>query len=48
LHPGDARFERAATRLRKRQQRAADRARARFFKVWKRLDRKKLRRWLKP
>jgi CHAD domain-containing protein len=45
LHQGDPVFERAAARLKKRQQRAADRSRARFFKVWKRLDRKKLRRW---
>jgi CHAD domain-containing protein len=45
LHGGDAPFCRAVARLMKRQSRAADRSRRRFFKVWDRLDRKKHRRW---
>lgn len=44
----DIPFQRAADRLLKHQQRAADRSRKRFFKVWDKLDRKKVRRWLKP
>lgn len=44
----DAPFNLAADRLLKHQLRAADRSRTRFFKRWKKFDRKKLRRWLKP
>lgn len=46
-HDQDVPFRRAADRLLKNQQRVADRSRKRFFKVWDKLDRKKVRRWLK-
>jgi CHAD domain-containing protein len=39
--------ERAGALLEEQRQRARA-ARARFFKIWARLDRKKLRRWMKP
>lgn len=48
LQLGDTRFRRAAERLMKQQAKSAKRSRARFFTVWKRLDRKKRRRWLTP
>ncbi len=42
-----AMVERAATMIEDQRQRARA-ARARFFKIWNGLDRKKLRRWMKP
>jgi CHAD domain-containing protein len=47
-HPNDAPFKLAAHRLYKQQLRLADRSRERFFKTWDKLDRRTLRRWLKP
>jgi CHAD domain-containing protein len=38
---------RAARRLIEIQRRAGEKARDRFFKIWKRLDHKKIRRWMK-
>jgi CHAD domain-containing protein len=46
--PHDGPFNLAAGRLLERQEHAARTARAQFFEVWDRLDRKKLVRWLKP
>jgi CHAD domain-containing protein len=47
-HPSDGPFQFTAGRLAERQDQAARDSRARFFKVWNRLDRKKNLRWLKP
>ncbi len=44
-HPNDGPFNFAAGRLLERQDIAARAARAKFFKVWDQLDRKKVRRW---
>jgi CHAD domain-containing protein len=46
-HPDDAEFSRAANRLLETEGDAAHSARAGFFKVWDKLDRKKVRRWMK-
>jgi CHAD domain-containing protein len=46
-HPDDAPFSLAAGRLLEREEEAARDARADFFKVWDRLDRKKYVRWMK-
>ena len=43
---GDEAFEDAAKRLGKRLEKSAQKSRARFFKAWRKFDRKKLRRWL--
>jgi CHAD domain-containing protein len=45
--PAAGPFHLAAGRLLERQEIAAREARARFFKVWRKLDRKKNRRWMK-
>jgi CHAD domain-containing protein len=45
--PHDGPFNLAAGRLLERQEHAARAARAQFFEVWDRLDRKKMVRWLK-
>jgi CHAD domain-containing protein len=45
--PQDAEFARAARKLLENQDEAALAARERFFQVWDKLDRKKLRRWMK-
>lgn len=47
-HPALGPFNFAAGRLLEQERHAADASRARFFEVWDDLDRKKLRRWLKP
>ncbi|WP_406695262.1 CHAD domain-containing protein [Singulisphaera sp. Ch08] len=46
LHRDDIPLKLAAHRLFKRQIRQADQSRERFFKAWRKLDRKKFRRWL--
>jgi CHAD domain-containing protein len=46
--PHDPPFQDAAKRLRRRLRKAAAKSRNRFFKAWRKLDRKALRRWLKP
>ena len=46
-HPDDPAFAQAADRLLDTQREAARVARASFFKIWRKLDRKKQRRWLK-
>ncbi len=46
-HRDDSRFAEAAGRLLKAEQAAARAARASFFVVWDKLDRKKVRRWMK-
>ncbi len=46
-HPDDSEFARVARNLLEAQQDAAKAARRRFFQVWDKLDRKKLRRWMK-
>jgi CHAD domain-containing protein len=46
-HPDDGPFNLAAGRLLERQAIAAEQARALFFKVWDKLDRRACRRWLK-
>ncbi len=46
-HVDDAQFAEAAGRLLKAEQAAARAARAAFFTVWDKLDRKKVRRWMK-
>jgi CHAD domain-containing protein len=45
--PNDGPFNLAAGRLLERQEHAATEARARFFEVWEKLDRKKVVRWFK-
>lgn len=47
-HPDDGPFNLAAGRLLERQESAAEEARARFFGIWDKLDRKKVRRWFHP
>jgi CHAD domain-containing protein len=46
--PDDLAFRRSALALRERLERASEDARGRFEGVWARLDRKDIRRWLKP
>lgn len=46
-HPHDGPFQFAAGRLFERQTHVADNARARFFKVWAKFDRKQNRRWFR-
>ena len=46
-HPEDLAFLVAAEILLETQQKAARAARAEFFKIWEKLDRKRLRRWMK-
>jgi CHAD domain-containing protein len=46
-HRDGAGFEQAAKRLLESQYDAAEEARAGFFDVWVKLDRKKTRRWMK-
>jgi CHAD domain-containing protein len=46
-HPDDAAFVEAAGRLLETEHEAARAARAAFFKIWQKLDRKKTRRWMK-
>jgi CHAD domain-containing protein len=46
-HPDDPAFAHAADRLLDTQRAAAHVARTSFFKIWRKLDRKKQRRWLK-
>ena len=46
--PDDSPLVELATDLREGQRKCARAARARFFKIWSDLDRKKLRRWMKP
>lgn len=45
--PQDGPFNLAAGQLLERQRQAAEKARSTFFQTWKRMDRKKTRRWLK-
>lgn len=46
--PGDQPFQDAAKVLARRLEASADDSRKRFFKTWRKLDRKKLTRWLEP
>ncbi len=46
-HPEDSEFARVARQLLDTQNDAAQAARTRFFQEWDKLDRKKLRRWMK-
>lgn len=48
MFPDDASLQDAAKALGRRLEQSADESRDRFFKVWEKLDRKKLRRWLHP
>jgi CHAD domain-containing protein len=45
-YPEDRAFQDAAAALGRRLQESADDSRKRFFKAWRKLDRKKVRRWL--
>src|SRR5262249_49676710 len=45
---GDSELVQSASALLEQQRKLAREARAKFFKVWSSLDRKKLRRWMKP
>jgi hypothetical protein len=47
-HADDSDLVERAGALLEEQRKRARAARARFFKIWARLDRKKLRRWMKP
>jgi CHAD domain-containing protein len=47
-HADDAPFSQAATCLLEAQRKQARAARAAFFKIWAKLDRKKLCRWMRP
>jgi CHAD domain-containing protein len=46
-HPDETGFVQTATRLLESQNNAAEDARGAFFKIWAKLDRKKIRRWMK-
>ena len=46
-HPDDADFARAVDRLLETERDKARAARSEFFKIWDKLDRKKVRRWMK-
>ncbi|MFI5456321.1 MAG: CHAD domain-containing protein [Isosphaerales bacterium] len=47
-HADDPAFVQAAESLLETQRKSARATRAEFFKIWAKLDRKKLRRWIKP
>jgi CHAD domain-containing protein len=47
VHPGDARLALAAGQMLEREEAVAREARAAFPRVWRRADRKRLRKWLK-
>ncbi len=46
-HGDDPAFVQAAERLLESQRKDARKARAEFFKIWEKLDRKRVRRWMK-